>query len=95
MAVPLSFTAVEIAGQIFVDGETVFDCPLMGFGRYEIGNTLGLAFARSLVVATENQEDKEFGNLTKKDKQVAHRGPRKTNVILSGAKNPDPSLRSG
>jgi len=61
MSVPLFFTAVEIAGQIFVDGGTVFDYPLAGFGRSEIGNTLGLAFAQSSVVATEDQEDREFG----------------------------------
>jgi len=61
MAVPLFFTAVEIAGQIFVDGGTVFDYPLLGFGKSEIGNTLGLAFAQSSVVAKEDQEDKNFG----------------------------------
>ena len=61
MAVPLFFTAVEIEGQIFVDGGTVFDYPLAGFGQNEIGNTLGLAFAQSSVVATENLEDLEFG----------------------------------
>jgi NTE family protein len=61
MAVPLFFTAVEIAGQIFVDGGTVFDYPLVGFGQNEIGNTLGLAFAQSSVVATEDEEDKDFG----------------------------------
>lgn len=61
MAVPLFFTAVEIAGQIFVDGGTVFDYPLAGFGQGEIGNTLGLAFAQSSVVATQDQEDRNFG----------------------------------
>jgi len=61
ICVPLFFTATEIKGQIFVDGGTVFDFPLMGFGKSEIDNTLGLAFARSSVVATEDQEDGEFG----------------------------------
>jgi NTE family protein len=61
MSVPLFFTAVEIAGQIFVDGGTVFDYPLVGFGQSEIGNTLGLAFAQSSVVATKDQEDQDFG----------------------------------
>jgi len=61
ISVPLFFTATEIKGQIFVDGGTVFDFPLMGFGKREIDNTLGLAFARSSVVATEDQEDGEFG----------------------------------
>jgi len=61
ISVPLFFTATEIGGQIFVDGGTVFDYPLMGFGRSEIDHTLGLAFAQSSVVATEDQEDGEFG----------------------------------
>jgi NTE family protein len=61
MAVPLFFTAVEIAGQIFVDGGAVFDYPIMGFGKSEIEHTLGLAFAQSSVVATMNQEDSQFG----------------------------------
>lgn len=61
MAVPLFFTAVEINGQIFVDGGTVFDYPLVGFGQDEIGSTLGLAFAQSSVVATEDQDDRDFG----------------------------------
>jgi NTE family protein len=61
MAVPLFFTAVEIGGQIFVDGGTIFDYPLVGFGQGEIGNTLGLAFAQSSVVATEADEDTDFG----------------------------------
>jgi NTE family protein len=61
MAVPLFFTAVEINGQIFVDGGTVFDYPLVGFGQEEIGNTLGLAFAQSSVVATEDEDDQAFG----------------------------------
>ena len=60
MAVPLFFTAVEINGQIFVDGGTVFDYPLVGFSQAEIGNTLGLAFAQSSVVATEDQDDQDF-----------------------------------
>jgi NTE family protein len=61
MAVPLFFTAVEISGQIFVDGGAVFDYPLVGFSPKEIGNTLGLAFAQSAVVAIGDQEDKSFG----------------------------------
>ena len=61
MAVPLFFTAVQIGGQIYVDGGTVFDYPLVGFGQDEIGRTLGLAFAQSSVVATEDQEDLDFG----------------------------------
>jgi len=61
ISVPLFFTATEIAGQIFVDGGTVFDFPLVGFGKDEIDSTLGLAFAQSSVVATEDQEDGEFG----------------------------------
>lgn len=61
MAVPLFFTAVEIEGQIFVDGGTVFDYPLAGFGKDEIDQTLGLAFAESSVVATEEEGDQDFG----------------------------------
>ena len=61
MAVPLFFTAVNINGQVFVDGGTVFDYPLAGFAQEEIGNTLGLAFAQSSVVATEDQDDLVFG----------------------------------
>jgi NTE family protein len=61
MAVPLFFTAVEIAGQIFVDGGAVFDYPIMGFGKSEIDHTLGLAFAQSSVVATMDQDDLKFG----------------------------------
>jgi NTE family protein len=61
MAVPLFFTAVDISGQIFVDGGAVFDYPIMGFGKSEIEQTLGLAFAQSSVVATMNQEDSQFG----------------------------------
>jgi NTE family protein len=60
MAVPLFFTAVEIDRQIFVDGGTVFDYPMVGFGQREIECTLGLAFAQSSVVATEDQEDRDF-----------------------------------
>ncbi len=60
MSVPLFFTAVEIDGQIFVDGGAVFDYPLVGFGKDELESTLGLAFAQSSVVATEDQEDLEF-----------------------------------
>ena len=61
ISVPLFFKAAEIGGQIFVDGGTVFDFPLVGFGRSEIDYTLGLAFAQSSVVATEDLEDGEFG----------------------------------
>ena len=61
MAVPLFFTAVEIKGQIFVDGGTVFDYPLVGFSQREIGNTLGLAFAQSSVVAMNDLDDQNFG----------------------------------
>jgi len=61
ISVPLFFTAVEINGQIFVDGGTVFDFPLAGYGTSEIDCTLGLAFAQSSVVATEDQEDRDFG----------------------------------
>jgi predicted acylesterase/phospholipase RssA len=61
MSVPLFFTAVEIAGHIFVDGGAVFDYPIMGFGQSEIEHTLGLAFAQSSVVATVDQEDLKFG----------------------------------
>jgi NTE family protein len=61
MAVPLFFAAVEIADQIFVDGGAVFDYPIMGFGKSEIEQTLGLAFAQSSVVATMDQEDSQFG----------------------------------
>jgi NTE family protein len=61
IAVPLFFTAIEIDNQIFVDGGTVFDFPLVGFDKSEIDDTLGLAFAQSSVVATEDQEDRDFG----------------------------------
>lgn len=61
MAVPLFFTAVEIEDQIFVDGGTVFDYPLAGFGKDEIEQTLGLAFAESSVVATDEEGDQDFG----------------------------------
>jgi NTE family protein len=61
ISVPLFFTATEIGGRIFVDGGTVFDYPLVGFGKSEIDHTLGLAFAHSSVVAKEDQEDREFG----------------------------------
>lgn len=61
IAVPLFFTATEIGEQIFVDGGAVFDYPLMGFGKNEIENTLGLAFAQSSVVAKIDQEDSKFG----------------------------------
>jgi len=61
ISVPLLFTATEINGQIFVDGGTVFDFPLVGFDRSEIDSTLGLAFAQSSVVAREDREDREFG----------------------------------
>ena len=61
ISVPLFFTATQIDGQIFVDGGTVFDFPLVGFDKSEIDNTLGLAFAQSSVVATEDQEDRDFG----------------------------------
>jgi hypothetical protein len=39
----------------------VFDFPLAGFEKSGIENTLSLAFAQSSVVATENEEDGEFG----------------------------------
>jgi NTE family protein len=61
MSVPLIFTATEINGQIFVDGGAVLDFPLLGFDKSEIDDTLGLAFAQSSVVATEDQEDIKFG----------------------------------
>jgi NTE family protein len=61
ISVPLFLTATEIDGQIFVDGGTVFDFPLVAYDKTEIDNTLGLAFAQSSVVATEDQEDREFG----------------------------------
>jgi NTE family protein len=61
ISVPLFFAATEIDGQIFVDGGTVFDFPLAGFGKDEIDNTLGLAFAQSSVVATEDEGDGNFG----------------------------------
>ena len=61
MSVPLIFTATEINGQIFVDGGAVLDFPLLGFEKSEIDDTLGLAFAQSSVVATEDQEGIKFG----------------------------------
>jgi NTE family protein len=61
MAVPMFFAATEIDGQIFVDGGTIFDFPLVGYGKSEIDYTLGLAFAQSAVVAREDQADGEFG----------------------------------
>ena len=61
ISVPLFFTAAEIGGQIFVDGGTVFDFPLMGYSKDEIDKTLGLAFAKSSVVAREDQVDGKFG----------------------------------
>ena len=61
ISVPLFFTATDIDGQIFVDGGTIFDFPLVGFGQDEIGHTLGLAFAQSSVVAREDQDDGSFG----------------------------------
>lgn len=61
MAIPLFFTAVDINGQIFVDGGTVFNYPMVGFDKDELGKTLGLAFSQSSVVATEDEDDKGFG----------------------------------
>lgn len=61
MSVPLFFCAVEIDGHIFVDGGTVFDYPMAGFNPAELEHTLGLAFAQSSVVATDDQEDRDFG----------------------------------
>lgn len=60
ISVPLFFTATKIDGQIFVDGETVFSFPLVGYSRSEIECTLGLAFAQSSVVATEDEEESDF-----------------------------------
>ena len=57
MSVPLYFTAVEL----FVDGGTVFDYPLMGFGKVEIMDTLGLAFASSSAAAAGDEGDTGFG----------------------------------
>jgi NTE family protein len=61
IAVPLFFTAIEIDDQIFVDGGTVFNFPLVAYSRSEIDDTLGLAFAQSSVVAMEDQNDRDFG----------------------------------
>jgi NTE family protein len=61
MSVPLFFTATEIDRQIYVDGGTLFDFPLTGYDKSEFDHTLGLAFAQSAVVATEDQKDKDFG----------------------------------
>ncbi len=61
ISVPLFFTATDIEGQIFLDGGTIFDFPLVSFGKDEIGHTLGLAFAQSSVVAREDQDDGSFG----------------------------------
>jgi NTE family protein len=61
MSVPLIFTATEINNQIFVDGGAVLDFPLLGLDQSEVDNTLGLAFAQSVVVATEDEEDIKFG----------------------------------
>lgn len=61
MSIPLYFAAVEIEGQIFVDGGTVFNYPLMGFGNDEIEKSLGLAFATSASVATSEQDNSGFG----------------------------------
>jgi NTE family protein len=60
ISVPLFFTATEIEGQIYVDGGTIFDFPIMGYEVSEFYRTLGLAFAQSSVVATEDQEDRNF-----------------------------------
>jgi NTE family protein len=61
ISVPLYFTAVEVGGHLFVDGGAVFDYPMMGFGKGELLNTLGLAFASSSAVATADPEDDSFG----------------------------------
>lgn len=47
MSVPPFFTAVEINGQIFVNGGAVLDYPLQAFGKDGISNTLSLAFSGS------------------------------------------------
>jgi NTE family protein len=61
MSVPLFFTAPEIDGHLYIDGGTVFDYPITGFGAGEILHTLGLAFSGSASVAAGDDEDTEFG----------------------------------
>jgi NTE family protein len=61
MSVPFFFAAPEIDGHLYIDGGTVFDYPLTGFGQDEILHTLGLAFSGSTSVAAGADEDVEFG----------------------------------
>lgn len=60
MSIPLFFEAVQIDGNIFIDGGAVFDYPIMGFGDEGLDQTLGIAFARSLVTPAEQASDQEF-----------------------------------
>ena len=52
ISMPFFFTATEINQEIYVDGGAVFDYPLMGFGKDEIEQSLGLAFAQSAAVSS-------------------------------------------
>jgi NTE family protein len=61
MSVPFFFAAPEIEGHLYIDGGTVFDYPLTGFGPDEILHTLGLAFSGSSSVAAGEAEDVDFG----------------------------------
>lgn len=61
MAVPFLFTAVEINGHLFVDGGTIYDYPLMSFGKDGVSKTLGLAFSGSSSSAVREEENTEFG----------------------------------
>jgi NTE family protein len=61
MSIPLFFEAIEIEKRIFIDGGAVFDYPIMGFGEQGLDETLGIAFARSLVTPAIQEGDLEFG----------------------------------
>ena len=58
MSIPLLFDAVNIDGQILVDGGVVLNYPIFGLGRLE--ETLGLAFG-GVDAGGANDDSAEFG----------------------------------
>jgi NTE family protein len=60
MSVPLFFTAVKVNDHLFVDGGTIYDYPLLSFGKESITSTLGLAFSGSSSVAGGTEGNMEF-----------------------------------
>ena len=61
MSIPLFFDAVNLDGEILVDGSVVLNYPIMVFGIDELPRTIGMAFEHAHPVLSAGAADDKFG----------------------------------